>query len=195
VVVTDDPALLSLAAALASPIVALGPVTVAKGTSQGPLQRWAETYGVAVSDPTGLVGALGPTPAGETESRAQRLLDDAEGMLDALADAAATLQAAPKNPVQELADLRRQLRTVESANAGLRALLGRERAAFAALVPPAGPEVTGPASHPQSQQALREARQEVTRLRFELDALYATRTLRAVQPARRLYAKLRSRRT
>jgi hypothetical protein len=158
------------------------------------------TPAVAPSDASGLLAAWkeskDPQLEGRgVEGRAKRLVAEAEVKLDALADAvlAAPLRPGSTTAAQRLADMADHLRALESANAGLRAVLAGERSAFAALVPPPGPDDAGPAAHPESQKALREAREEVARLRFELDAVYATRTMRAVQPARRLYSKLRSR--
>jgi hypothetical protein len=100
-----------------------------------------------------------------------------------------------------LAELTQQLRTLETVNAGLRDRLTRERsvvAEYARRVARADlPEETMDPYVSGSERALRELRvgqAEIDRLRGEIAAIYATRTMRTLQPARRFYGKLRSRR-
>ena len=100
-----------------------------------------------------------------------------------------------------LAELTEQVRTLETVNAGLRNRLARERsvvAEYARRVAHADlPEEATDLYVSGSERAVRDlhvGQAEIDRLQREIAAIYATRTMRTLQPARRLYGKLRSRR-
>ncbi len=100
---------------------------------------------------------------------------------------------------QRLEQLQGRVALLEAVNAGLVAALGRERAVMAAEVVrlrsrPAGAEQPGP--NPmlveRLNQDLGRAAAETARLEAEIARIYATRTMRAVAPVRRMYGRLRS---
>ncbi len=105
-----------------------------------------------------------------------------------------------------LAELEDRVELLEAANAGLRSRLAQERRAFAQRardqqagtspeLQPDGVVVAPPVERAQTlrlRSELEQAQSEIDHLRFELDAVYATRVMRTVAPARRVYAKLRS---
>jgi len=193
VVIADDPAIVALATSLARPAVAV--VASDPGIHRNFIE-WANLYDVLVTDGGGLVAAAELVQGLNVERTAQRMVADVEVLLDGLADAilSCTGRRFVHSVPQRLAELTDQVNVLEIANAGLRLVLGRERSAFAAYVQPgrgAIPPKTGPESR-GAREALDKAEQEIAHLRFELDAVYGTRTMRTVQPARRVYSRLRS---
>jgi hypothetical protein len=190
VVISDDPGTLALAATLTTPAVA---VAAGESASRRALTEWAESYGFRVSGGDGLVPAVELSLATETGPSEVQMITAIEILLDDLAGAVVSsvgprlTQSVP----QRLAELVDEINVLEAANAGLRLVLGRERSAFAARAQvQLRPEQA--VDRPDLKRSLHEAQQEIARLRFELDAVYGTRTMRAVQPARRVYAKLRT---
>jgi hypothetical protein len=119
--------------------------------------------------------------------------DDLAGVL--VSEAARQLSiSAP----QRLAELAEQVTSLESVNAGLRHRLAKERTAIAQHLRHARLQdqlaAAGDAqvSDGHALQEVRQGRAEIQRLQEEISAIYATRTMRAAQPARRIYRRLRS---
>jgi SAM-dependent methyltransferase len=147
--------------------------------------------------------ALAPVVAGGSEQERRR--DEGAGTLDIFFDdlagellSAGVRQLSSSAP-QRLTELSEQVRTLESVNAGLRGRLAQERSAIAGLL--------GPGSHQErldrnralrvggSEAALWDlnpGQAEIQRLQKEIAAIYATRTMRVLRPARRLYGRLRT---
>ena len=199
-VVSDSPAMLALATGLARP--ALGvmtgegssgvslPAAVGKDQVVGRLDELVALAPVATADP----------------ALAQRR-DEVAGSLDLFFDdLAGELLSAGVRPLrlaapQRLAELTDQVLTLESVNAGLRVQLAREQAIIAnSLGRPRHQDQLGGGSSDLptsgSERTLLELRRgvaEIERLQDEITAIYATRTMRTLQPARRIYARLRSR--
>lgn len=100
---------------------------------------------------------------------------------------------------QRLGDLQARLALLESVNAGLAFTLGRERFAMAtevarlrALEDGAGPSRPNSMLVDRLNQELGRAAAEAARLEDEITRIYATRTMRAVAPVRRIYGRLRA---
>lgn len=100
---------------------------------------------------------------------------------------------------QQLADLRARVALLESVNAGLASTLGRERFTMAtevarlhALEDQAGSSRANPMLVDRLNQDLGRAAAEAARLEDEIARIYATRTMRAVAPVRRIYGRLRA---
>jgi hypothetical protein len=103
-----------------------------------------------------------------------------------------------------VADLVEQVATLEAVNAGLRERLAAERAAMAEQLRNTSGD-SRPARRRVARQAdrlldedfglvskLMEAEQQAKELREELERINATRTMRMLAPARRLYGRLRN---
>jgi hypothetical protein len=196
-VVTGSPAMLALATGLSRP--ALG--VARDGSDQGSSAAWApEDQRVARVEE---LVALAPVATAGSDLDRRR--DEGVSTLDLFFDdlagellSAGARQLSVSAP-QRLSELTEQVRTLESVNAGLRARLTQERSAIAGFL--------GPGSHQEwsgrspalrvsgSERALWDlnpSQAEITRLQKEIAAIYATRTMRVLQPARRLYGRLRT---
>lgn len=96
----------------------------------------------------------------------------------------------PPTVEDELVGLRERVEALEAVNGALRSALAEQRLR---LANPAGaavaPRPGRPARDGSSERATAE---EVQRLREELDRVYATKTMRALAPVRRLYGRVRS---
>jgi hypothetical protein len=128
-----------------------------------------------------------------------RLIRDAHLFFDDLSQGLANSCAdeVVQTAAQRLADLAEQSSALELVNAGLRECLAREREAMAAHVKSL--REPGESDSAESRAALKAAEAEIERLRAknerldaEIRSIYATRTMRALGPARHLYARLRS---
>ena len=149
--------------------------------------------GVADLDST---GAPPCDPAKESE-RLASLVSLADRMFDrlylSLLEEAGTRLAS--TAVERLAALERRVATLEAVNAGLRQTLARERSVMATEVrrrAEGGPSGQNPSWSDfhvdRMSRDLAAAQVHLARLQGEIDALYATRTMRALAPVRRIYA-------
>ncbi len=192
VVVTDEAALAVVAAALGRPVI---------------LVRWPDPddpppeLGLAAREVDGTDGIRslttewpGPAPADWLDQKvteAEVLLDDLAGRL-----AGRARVADPGARPDEMAALRERLAVLEQVNAALRARLNREREAMVARLRAAGAAAPTPPPRPvppPDTAAVAAVENEARQLRDELDRLYATKTMRMVEPLRRVYGALRVR--
>lgn len=168
-VVTDVPALAALAAGLRRPVAA--------AADQEP--------GIAGGD---------ELERSRRDAALDRYFDDLYAAL--IRDAGSRLA---RSVPQRLAELQDRVRMLQAANAGLASQLSRERFAMAGEVArmreQAGAGVE-PGAHPllidRLRHDLNRAAAENARLEAEIARIYATRTMRAVAPVRRIYSRLRS---
>lgn len=98
---------------------------------------------------------------------------------------------------ERVTDLTRQVAALEAVNAGLRQSLVRERVAITARIRHLYPDLisAGLAERPTPahlHDQIRQAEAQIEHLQSEIKRIYATRMMRAVQPVRRLYGRLRS---
>ena len=140
-------------------------------------------------------GAPGRDPAREAE-RLTGLVSGADRVFDQLylrllEDAGSRLAS---TALEQLASLQRRVASLEAVNAGLRRTLARERSVMASEVRrrdsgPAAPDAAWSTFNvDRMTRDLAAAQAHMTRLQGEIDAIYATRTMKALAPARRLYA-------
>jgi hypothetical protein len=194
-VVTDVPALATLAVGMARP--ALGVATADPGASGEPT-----FLDIPVGSPDELL-ALGQTAASDSSGEHRRevmagtldpFFDDLTG--DLVGAGARQLALTVPQRLEELAD---QVSALQSVNAGLRERLNR----WGTIVVEYLQEIrdhgeradVGDAEVARAGRALQElrgAQAEIRRLQDEIEAIYATRTMRVVRPARRWYGRLRS---
>jgi 2-polyprenyl-3-methyl-5-hydroxy-6-metoxy-1,4-benzoquinol methylase len=196
-VVTGSPAMLALATGLSRP--ALG--VARDGSEPGWSAAW-EPKDQRVARVEELVALAAVATAGTDVDRRR---DEGVSCLDLFFDdLAGELLSAGARPVsasapQRLSALTEQVRTLESVNAGLRARLTQERSVIAGLLGPgphqewSGRSQAAPGSGPErALWGLNPSQAEINRLQKEIAAIYATRTMRVLQPARRLYGRLRT---
>jgi SAM-dependent methyltransferase len=198
-VVTDNPAFFAMASGMGRPVLAVAVDQVSAPKFSG----WAATPARLVTDIDGLVAAAELSQGLALAESTDAPLGELELFLDDLADAVALsvgrrfIQSAPQR-IDELVD---QVNVLEAANAGLRKALAAERVALGArahdllagrLDSAVAPFKTERVLHKADRLVVENAQKEAAQLRFELDAVYGTRTMRTVAPARRVYAKLRS---
>ncbi len=207
-VVAGSPSMAALATGLGRPTIALGPEPA--GIPSGAEEtRW----GLPRADPDRLVEIARRCLAGLDHSAGDRdrrtQLELAAG-IDVIIDHAVSGLVESRNhrvrevAAQQVKALIDRTEQLEVANVALQERLARERLAMAAYVHdrwdearPAAelgacPPVVGPEPSTPAGDRLEEAETEVRRLRAEIDRIYATRTMRTLQPARALYARLRS---
>jgi 2-polyprenyl-3-methyl-5-hydroxy-6-metoxy-1,4-benzoquinol methylase len=193
-VVTGSPGVLALATGLSRPALGVASeleLSGARATEDQPVARVEELVALA---PVATAGSDLDRRRHEGIGSLDLFFDDLAGEL--LSAGAPQLSASAP---QRLSELTEQVRTLESVNAGLRARLTQERSTIASLL--------GPGPHQQwagrslasrvsgSERALWDlnpGHAEITRLQKEIAAIYATRTMRVLQPARRLYGRLRT---
>jgi hypothetical protein len=146
----------------------------------------------------GRPGWLPPVPGKEWQEeqwrRAELLLDDV-----AARAARSCEMSRARTGTEEVAILEERVAVLETVNAALRERLARERSALAAGLREARSgqaearrRRTDPGGGAAEQAALDATRAEVDRLEGEIRRIYATRTMRVLAPARRLYGRLRS---
>jgi hypothetical protein len=187
VVVTDSTALASVAGAHRRPTVLLAP-------------------GAPLLD---RLPAEWPSAEGPSAEWLHERVGSVEIFLDGLATRVGGERArlAARSDADVVAELEERVRVLGEVNTALRRRLDGERAALVALLRargrlPAGGRLPArgqlPAGGPPggspgpTHAALEEARAEARRAQEELDRLYATKTMRAVEPVRNLYRRVRS---
>jgi 2-polyprenyl-3-methyl-5-hydroxy-6-metoxy-1,4-benzoquinol methylase len=145
-------------------------------------------------------------PAVMTDSQVEHRRDQTAGSLDLWFDdlagellPAGVRQLRTSAPAR-VAELAEQVRTLESVNAGLRKRLAHERTFISNYVRgivkgdhPDSDTATYSGGSERALQDFRSGQAEIERLQKEIAAIYATRTMRSLQPLRGLYARLRSR--
>jgi hypothetical protein len=190
-VITDSRPLLPAAYA------SLRPVILVRGRHSSN-EGEPDDFGATILDrPDGIVGREGRLPPGPPEHLAAGYAAAVEALLDELAgrlrDERRRMNA--RTPDDVLADLRERVAILEQVNAGLRRRLASEREATMALVRRTDRCLTRDGGVPEAHQdaARLAAEEEVRKLQDELHSIYATKTMRAVAPARRLYGRWRSR--
>lgn len=195
-VVSDDAGLLWLALALRRPAFGLGPA--GPGSELAALAAW-------LGDPTAVADQVGSLDTARSDAvrRAAdpRLTVGPTEELDLFLDElAAALRAAPgrrgeRSVARRLAEALERARVLEAVNDGLRRNLRKQRLAFGETIMPGdlGDFDDGvPAmEHKALQERLRQTEESLAAARAELAATYATRTMRAVAPARRVYGRMR----
>jgi 2-polyprenyl-3-methyl-5-hydroxy-6-metoxy-1,4-benzoquinol methylase len=186
-VVTTSPALLALATSLGRPTlgVATGEPADILSLSVSPTkdQLVGRIDDLVALAPVAMAGADVDQRRDQAAGALDLYFDDLAGVL--VSEAARQLSiSAP----QRLAELAEQVTSLESVNAGLRHRLAKERTAIAQHL-----------RHARLQDQLAAAGDAqvsdghaLQRLQEEISAIYATRTMRAAQPARRIYRRLRS---
>jgi hypothetical protein len=170
----DLAALVAGAAAVVTDGAALASIATAHGRAVGGLTRsWPEP----------------PTPEWRAERRRS-----AQAFLDELSDRlrAERARVETRTDADLVGELQEWVRVLAEVNAGLRRRLDAERAALVARLRSSGRLSAARPVPGAAEAALVEARAEAGRLRQELDRLYATKTMRAVEPARRIYGRVRS---
>jgi hypothetical protein len=191
-VVTDQVALVVLAAALGRPAVLVRWPRVA----DPPFRVGPGAYQVDGADGIRSLPGEWPEPA-----FADWVDDQVAATESYLHEVAARLQVVSR--VREArtasdveAELRDRLDVLERVNAALRARLNREREAMVARIRAAGlsrPVDPAPPPAVPDAGAVRAAQAEAEALRQELDRLYSTKTMKVVNPLRRVYGAARSR--
>jgi hypothetical protein len=197
-VITDSPETLALATGLARPALGIADEDAEAGSPPA----WANKDVMVARLDELLVLA----PMATAESDLDRRLEEVASRLDLFFDDfASALLAAGASQLshtasQRFAELSEQVWTLEVVNAGLQERLFRERMAMAGYVW-AERHTDQPISNTGVQVSpseralwgLHPNQAEIQRLQKEIEAIYATKTMRVVQPARRLYARLRTR--
>lgn len=191
-VVTDCGAAAALALAYGTPLLA-----VAGDRDLAETATWLADPDVVAETPSALLTRVGLSTRRAADAGLRRHLVDAVDLaFDELAAAlrgAGSRRMAHSAPelVREMAE---QLAALRQANAALQArmnvelnALGTRAAALGA--PPADARVSRELH--QTTARLEEAQEEIRDLRRQLDAIFATRTLRVLSPGRRLYGRLR----
>jgi hypothetical protein len=187
-VVAGSPAMLTLSAGLGVPAMGVVPNGADDWAQALP---WAKRH---IADkpeqvPDVVSRTLGQAPLAVKD----RLIRAADDEFDALASALVRTSSdrVAEDVVRAVADLIEQLNSLEKVNGGLRERLAYEREAMARHIRSLPPAAL-PDSMPELM-ALRQMEVEKERLQGEIDRIYATRTMRVLQPARRVYSRLRSR--
>jgi hypothetical protein len=196
-VITDSPATLALATGLARPALGVADQDVETGSSPARANK-----GWMVGGLDELV-ALAPVAMADTdlEQRREGVANSLDLFFNDLSVAllSSGVRELSTTASQRLTELNEQVRTLETVNAGLQQRLVRERTAMAGYVwagrHPGRAMNTTAAQVSASERALWDlypSEAEVQRLENEIAAIYATKTMRLLQPVRRVYARLRT---
>jgi hypothetical protein len=157
----------------------------------GRLHAFAQAAGTPdaiVRKPSEMVAALEHSPTPQVvEATGQQLQRRWDRHLDqitvAIADASRARRASGDAPLPSLS-MATQMKAVQAAHAALERRVAAERLAFADRAAAIERQANDELRHAKSQTAEAEAR---------IQAIYATRTMRILHPARQLYGRLRSR--
>jgi hypothetical protein len=189
-IITDSPSLLATAYAF------LRPVILVRGRHHPQAWVWDGFGATIVDGPDGIGGREGRLPAEPPEALTKGSVAAVEALLD---EVAGRLRAErqgleARTPDDALAELQERVAILEQVNAGLRRRLAHEREATMALVrrTERSPILDTGVPAATSDAAQLAAADEVRELQDELRRVYATKTMRAVAPARRLYGRWRS---
>jgi hypothetical protein len=190
VVVSSSRSLLAVALAFGRPCVGLD---LAATGELDALAQWTGSSDSIISEPTELVSALRHAPTQEVLGQRRVML---QGRVDVRLDqvakiitqAATARRVAGEAPVG-VTSLTTRLRTVEAAYAALQRRIAAERLAFANCAEAFADRAAVLEADLEKVPPLLS---ELAEVRAELEAVYSTRTMRFLQPARRLYGRLRS---
>jgi hypothetical protein len=188
--ITDSRSLLGVAYAF------LRPAILVRGRDH-PHECERDGFGATIIDgPDGIVGLEGRLPPVPPEHLATGYVTAVEILLDEVAGRlrAERRRIDARTPDDVLVGLQERVEILEEVNAGLRRRLAHEREATMALIRRTERSITLDASVPEDppDAARLAAEEEVRRLQDALHSVYATKTMRAVAPARRLYGRWRS---
>jgi hypothetical protein len=196
--VTDSSSLLAMAIGFQRPYQAL------QESRSGPLGDLAEWIGkpdLITDRPSSLLAGADLAAARSQEAESlDRLVDVIDVSID---DLAAELRRSPGRRAvatvpQRLRDLRERVAVLEAAHAALRERMDYQRLTVGRLAQDLSSGGSSSPPPPGDQTTVPDADVRVLRLRCEqaereLAAIYATKTMRLLKPARETYRRLRSR--
>jgi 2-polyprenyl-3-methyl-5-hydroxy-6-metoxy-1,4-benzoquinol methylase len=185
IVITSSATLMAVAFAVGRPCVGLDL------HERGQLRSFAEAARVPdaiVRRPTEIMASIDHWPTREVlgatlRSVQGRLDEEFDQVAEVIAEVARARRASDEAP-SRLLSLATQLKAAQAAYEGLERRMAAERHAFG---------VRAATLEEGSADDLRRAKVQIAELREMIDAIYATRTMRTLKPARELYSRLRSR--